>query len=110
MKLEEIRQVVSSLRESSPQAYVQSICDKLDSFINQVEAEHDMSQRLHILANQIDKLNGTVDHVTNRISKVETALDEQQTQLFLSQQNHEQMVKAVHHTLQGIDQYLRKHT
>jgi len=111
MDLEEVKQLISSLRESNPSLVNLSVvCDKLASFVADAEISLDLSIKIDSLTDQISQFKTVNSNLNQRMGTVEIVLKTQQDQLFLSDEEHKQMVTRVHAVLGQLEEYLTRHT
>jgi tRNA(Ser,Leu) C12 N-acetylase TAN1 len=86
----------------------------LPTVLNALEIEIDVQASLDEIQDRIGALKNTIDKVDldlrQRVTAVEDSLRKQTDQLFLSDEEHKQMVKHVHTVLDQLEDYLRRHT
>lgn len=103
--------LIASLRESNPSLVnMQSVCDKLEAFIAEAEVTSDVSGKLEKLTSEVKLMRENQISTSKELGAVESTLKQQMDQLFLSDEEHKQMVKHVHTVLDQLEEYLRRHT
>ena len=117
MNVQEIKDLISSLRQTNPSLVnLETVCDKLDAFVTEVESALDLTVKIDGLTMKIDGLTSqirtlqTVDKDLNsRMGNVESVLQYQKDQLFLTDQEYRGLLKQIQTVLVGLEDYLRRH-
>ena len=86
----------------------------LPPLLNALESEIDIKTSISQLQEQFGSLEKTVlqsqRDLQRKVASLEDSLKRQADQLFLSDEEHKQMVKHVHVVLDSLEEYLRRHT
>lgn len=110
MNVEEIKNLITSLRQSDPSLVnLQSVCDKLNVFVEKAENEINLSSRIDALNLQIQQFHTINRDLNNRMGNVEAVLSNQRDQLFLTDQEYRGLLKQVQTVLVSLEDYLRRH-
>ena len=108
-KKEDTVEAISKIREAILIQF-----DALSPLVNLLEAEIDVKTSISLLQEQVGGLEKTIQQsqhdLNKRITSIEDSLRKQTDQLFLSDEEHKQMVKHVHTVLGQLEEYLRRHT
>lgn len=110
MNVEEIKNLLASLRQSDPSLInLQSVCDKLDVFVEEVERDINLSSRIDALSSQFQQFHTVNRDLNNRMGNVEAVLSNQRDQLFLTDQEYRGLLNQVQTVLVSLEDYLRRH-
>ena len=132
MNVQEIKDLISSLRQANPSLVnLGTVCDELDAFVTEAEYALDLTVKIDDLTVKIDGLTSqirslqtadkdltsqirtlqTVDKDLNsRMGNVESVLQYQKDQLFLTDEEYRGLLKQIQTVLVGLEDYLRRHT
>ena len=111
MNVQEIKDLIASLRQANPSLVdIQSVCDKLQSFVDETEKTVDLACKVDGLTTQIKTLQTFCRDLNGRMGNVEGVLSTQKDQLFLTDQEYRGLLKQIQTVLVGLEDYLRRHT
>ena len=111
MNVQEIKDLIASLRQASPSLVdMQSVCDSLQSFVDETERIVTLTSAIDGLVMQIKTLQTFCRDLNHRMGSVETVLQYQKDQLFLTDQEYRGLLKQIQTVLIGLEDYLRRHT
>jgi hypothetical protein len=108
--IEEMRTLISNLKNADASIVdLPRVCEQLEQDLDILQNEVDIKTIYMNLQNSLDGLRLIVADNNRRTAEVESTLKKQQDQLFLNEENHAQLLKRLGTTLDGIDDYLRRH-
>ena len=111
MNVQEIKDLISSLRQTNPSLVnLGTVCDKLDAFVTEAEHALDLTVKIDGLTSQIRTLQTVDKDLNSRMGNVESVLQYQKDQLFLTDQEYRGLLKQIQTVLVGLEDYLRRHT
>ena len=110
VNIDEIKALIVSLRDTNPSLVnIQTVCDKLESFVADVELTLDLSTKIDGLTDKITLLQTVDGNLKDRVAKLENELSSKKDQLFLTDEQYRMMIKQISSVLSGLEDYLRRH-